>query len=257
MSRWIFCLALLVALPAGGDEAQHATWDYGPNGPERWAELSEDWWLCGEGYHQSPIDLSDWSIGKGDVWSSEYRPTTLEIAHTEHVVDIVDNGHTIQVTYDMGSTLTVDGKPYELKQFHFHAPSEHTVEGEHYPVEMHLVHASKDGALAVGGIFFAEGPRNPSFDPLIEGLPDAPGESVHFENVTIHIDEFLPEHDFAWYYQGSLTTPPCTEGVTWLVAHQPVRMSAEQIEAFTSRLSGTNRPTQPRNGRRITAERVE
>ena len=122
-------------------------WGYeGDEAPEKWGALSPAYALCAQGMHQSPINIETSAVAKGVKWKFDYKNTTLDIAFNEHVEEILDNGHTIQVTVEEGSTFTFEGKAYSLKQFHFHAPSEHTVDGMHAPVEMHLVHQSEDGS---------------------------------------------------------------------------------------------------------------
>jgi carbonic anhydrase len=239
------------------DQEHGATlqWGYeGDEGPEHWAELSDDFALCANGTMQSPIDLGEavpMAAGEGTGLMWDYGTGALSIARHEHVVDILDNGHTIQVTYDEGSTLTAGGIEYELLQFHFHAPSEHTIDGRHYPMELHLVHRAQAGELAVLGVFVEEGEPNLVFDALIEGLPSAAGEERHFEDVEIDVDAFITSGDEYYRYEGSLTTPPCSEGVHWAVLTEPLRASAEQIAALDAAMPANNRPVQPLGSREV------
>ncbi len=232
----------------GSGQAVH--WDYdSEHGPDGWGDLSPRFSACKSGLEQSPIDLdSSAPTEKGDA-EREYEPASLEIAHHEHVVDLLDNGHTIQVTYDEGSVLRERSKPFELKQFHFHAPGEHTVDGKSFPMEMHLVHSGDDGELTVVAVLITEGKHNNSFDPVLSNLPDSPGDSRSLEHVTVDIDELLPDDNRHYRYQGSLTTPPCSEGVNWFVIVSPVELSPEQITVFSEVLHKNNRPVQPLNGR--------
>ena len=239
-------------------EAEHTGavhWGYeGEEGPEHWAGLSEAYALCGSGTSQSPIDLTGAVLmapGEGTGLLRDYGTGALSIARHEHVVDFLDNGHTIQVTYDEGSTLTVGGIEYHLRQFHFHAPSEHTVDGQHYPIELHLVHQSETGGLVVLGVFLEEGEPNPVIGALIEGLPAAAGEESHFEHVAIDVDAFIPSIDEYYRYEGSLTTPPCSEGVRWAVFTEPLAASAEQIAALDAAMPENNRPVQPLGAREV------
>ncbi len=235
-------------------EAPH--WGYGPDdGPDSWASLSPVYATCGKGSQQSPIDIADASYGEQRNWQRKYSSIPVVIEHTEHVADIVDNGHTIQISGDKASTLVIEGKAYVLAQFHFHTPSEHKVNGRQYPMEMHLVHQSADGQFAVVGILIEEGAHNSNYDLLIENLPDAPGEKRHLENITVDIDDLLPEDDKAFSYEGSLTTPPCLEGVHWLVAQKAVQLSAAQLKQFSRRIHRNNRPVQPLNDRLINVVR--
>ena len=153
--------------------------------------------------------------------------------------------------------LTFADRTYELKQFHFHTPSEHTLDGMHFPMEMHLVHASESGELAVYGVFFLRGEHNPMFDPIVQNLPAGPGDEVHVEGVAVDLADMLPETADCYSYSGSLTTPPCSEGVSWFVAMDPIEMSAEQIEAFTCRLRQNNRPPQPLNDRVVSRVEIQ
>lgn len=243
------CLAPVVTL-ASEEPAPH--WSYGrEDGPSRWSSLDPAWALCGEGRAQSPLDLVRAEETDIDAPTRGYGSTSLWIAHQEHVVDILDNGHTIQVDYDAGSTVTAAGRAYELQQYHFHAPSEHTVAGRAYPMEMHLVHRSAKGEILVVGVFIEEGAHNPAFEPVWANLPATPGERRHLEHIKVDIDDLLPPQGRQFRYKGSLTTPPCSEGVDWFVLVEPIQLSESQIRKFTELFSRNSRPTQPRNGRTI------
>jgi carbonic anhydrase len=150
-----------------------------------------------------------------------------------------------------GGTLTIDKARYELLQLHFHAPSEHTIEGVHYPVEMHLVHKSSQGELAVLGVFFEEGDHHAALDSLTQNLPAQEGEAFEPEGVSIDVSDLLPETGSFYRYPGSLTTPPCSEGVLWTVLIDPVEISEEQCSGFTSALGRNNRPVQPLHEREV------
>src|SRR5687767_1541448 len=142
-------------------------WSYSQeDGAEGWAKLSPVYAACGSGKSQSPVDLLT-EVGKGTVqWKIDYKATSLHIAHNENVQELINNGHTIQVTPEAGSSITYGGKIYQLKQFHFHTPGEHTINGKHFPMEIHLVHESDDKSLAVIGVLFNEGNHNSNFDQL-------------------------------------------------------------------------------------------
>jgi carbonic anhydrase len=220
--------------------------------------LSPVYAACGNGKSQSPINLLP---SQGDGATSlkmEYKTTSLRIAHHEHVDDIVDNGHTIQVTVEEGSTITLNGKVFTLKQFHFHTPSEHTLDGKHFPMEMHLVHQNEDGSFAVAGVFFEEGKKaNENFAKLIEHLPNAPGETKHLADTKLDLQLHIPKNNNAYHYKGSLTTPPCSENVDWLVLRERISLTADQLKAFSSRLNNNNRPTQALNDRKITVDQIK
>ncbi len=232
-------------------------WGYGEDdGPMQWAALSPDYATCASGREQSPIDLVAATTGEQAGMSRNYKVASLRIIRHEHIVDVIDNGHTIQINYDEGSTLQIGGASYELKQYHFHSPSEHTIEGQHLPMEMHLVHQSTEGELAVLGVLIEEGDHNPAFEPVWANLPDEVGEEVHHQHVAVNVDDLLPADHKTVRYQGSLTTPPCSEGVSWFVAVEPIELSADQIAAFTSIFQGNNRPVQPLNDRTVSVDRV-
>jgi carbonic anhydrase len=226
-------------------------WSYeGESGPASWGTLNPEWLPCGDGKSQSPIDIDQ--AGADDPATT----ASLQVTHAAHVADGVNNGHTIQINYSQGDVLTVDGQPFDLVQYHFHSPSEHTVKGQHHPMEMHLVHKSADNRLAVIGVFIAEGVHNAAFDPVWSSLPATKGAETHLENVMVDVNQLLPTSMESYRYDGSLTTPPCSEGVEWIVMTTPIQMSPEQINAFRSIISGNNRPTQPLNGRAVETDHV-
>ena len=240
---------------ADREQAEAVYWGYeGGEGPERWAELSEEFALCGSGTRQSPIDLAGaapMAAGTGAGWLIDVSIGQVADMGRGHVVDVLDNGHTIQATYDEGSTVTAGGVEYHLLQFHFHAPSEHTIDGRHFPMDVHLVHQSDAGDLLVLGAFIEEGESNAAFQTLIDGLPSAPGEERRIENVVIGGDGFMPRTDEYYRYEGSLTTPPCSEGVRWVVFTEPLQASAQQIAALNAAMPENNRPVQPLGSRDV------
>jgi carbonic anhydrase len=239
--------------------ARPVHWTYeGEEGPEHWAKLSPAYALCGEGKNQSPINIEKLDVSTGANWRLNYKNTSLRIAHNEHMNEIIDNGHTIQATVDPGSSFTFENKTYNLKQFHFHTPSEHTIDGQHLPMEMHLVHQSEDGTLAVIAVLFKEGEKpNQNLAQLIAHLPNAKGESVHLENDSINVKLQVPPDSHAYHYIGSLTTPPCSENVQWLVLRQMIIVTPDQVKAFSSRVGANNRPTQPLNGRHVKLDELK
>jgi carbonic anhydrase len=244
------------SVPPAPTSARPVHWGYGGDeGPANWAGLSPAYAMCGEGKHQSPIDITSATAGGTATWSFNYASTSLRIAHTEHMEEIVDNGHTIQVTVAEGSTFTFGDKTYQLKQFHFHTPSEHTIDGQHAPMEMHLVHQAEDESLAVVGVLFKEGKTlNPNLAKIISHMPRTKGESKHLENVVLQISDHIPQQTEAYHYIGSLTTPPCSEDVQWLVLKAPMIVSADQIAAITAVIGPNNRPTQPLNDRGLSLD---
>lgn len=220
-----------------------AHWSYdGASGPDRWNALDAGNAICKTGGVQSPIDLAN-----------ALRVPALPGLKTDYAttrVKIVNNGHTFQVNVDKGSSLNIDGKRYDLLQFHFHTPSEHTIEGKTYPMELHLVHQATDKSLAVIGVMSVEGAPNAVLGRFWERLPKAAGEID--TSVSIDVKDLLPRAaDDYFTYSGSLTTPPCTESVRWIVLKQPVQMSKAQILTFRSVFPNNARPIQPLGSRFI------
>jgi carbonic anhydrase len=245
------------SVTATSTSARPVHWSYtNEGGPKGWAELSPVYAACGSGKSQSPVNLLP-NPGAGSTgWKMEYKTTSLRIAHNEHVEELINNGHTIQVTPQEGSSITYSGKVFHLKQFHFHTPSEHTIDGKHSPMEIHLVHQADDQSLAVVGVLVQEGKHNSNFDQLIRHLPNAVGEKKTHDSVNINIAVHVPKDLYAYHYIGSLTTPPCSENVQWMVLKNPISMSKEQVNAFSSRLKNNNRPTQPMNERTLTIDDI-
>jgi carbonic anhydrase len=220
-------------------------WGYeGDVGPAAWGDLSHDYALCGDGANQSPIDIAELTESDLVNITFSYQPSDL---------NIINNGHTIQVNYDEGSYMEVNGQRYDLLQFHFHAPSEHHVTGQPSDAELHLVHKSADGATAVVGLFLLKGITNTFLAPVFDNLPaeEGPAETIDAE---VNADLFLPMGKATFRYSGSLTTPPCTEGVSWFLMTLPITISAEQLAAFTDIIDGNNRPVQPLNDRTVTED---
>ncbi|HOY76574.1 MAG TPA: carbonic anhydrase [Hyphomonadaceae bacterium] len=222
--------------------AHPAHWSYGgEGGPEHWAELAPDNKACSAGFQQSPIDL------KGAMTANVDAPHPRWTAARGGL--IVNNGHTIQVDVSTGGSIALDGKDFALKQFHFHHPSEHTIDGKQYPLEVHFVHAAKDGDLAVVGVMFAEGEANTNLDAIWATAPAREGKAaIAFE---IDPSKFVPAKSSAYRYEGSLTTPPCSETVHWTVMAQPQTVSAGQVAAFSSLFPWNARPVQPLNRRYV------
>ena len=234
-------LAMGIALLGGGAaRAGEVNWTYqGEEGPEHWGSLSADFAACSAGAMQSPIDVSGTAAGGGGEAVFDYRDTALEL---------VNNGHTVQVNMGGDSTAILAGRRYTLLQFHFHSPSEHTVGGRHYDMEVHFVHRSDGGKLAVVGVFMEAGGANGALQTLWDHISAEPGTKT-VAGVSINAAALLPATHGFTAYAGSLTTPPCSEGVSWFVMKQPVSVSSAQIEAFRAIMPANNRPAQPLNGR--------
>lgn len=232
-------------------------WHYeGHAGPAKWGSLSPKFTACGEGRRQSPIDITKPARGATSPLKTKFPPAELRIAHHQHIADAINNGHTIQINYPGGDTLALGDEAYELVQYHFHNESEHTVAGKHFPMEMHLVHKSADGRLAVVGVLIAEGAHNTAFDPVWANLPKVKGVETHLPAVKVDVDALLPAARTSYRYDGSLTTPPCSEVVKWIVMTTPIQLSKEQIGAFTALIRDNNRPVQPLNGRPVFTDAV-
>lgn len=178
--------------------------------------------------------------------SFAYDPTPLRV---------LNNGHTVQVNYEHGSTMTVEGKTYELVQFHFHAPSEHAIDGKLCDMEVHLVHRNSEGKLAVISILMNVGRENLALREIWQNLPRQVGPENLVQRNVVNAHDFLPHNATHYRYMGSLTTPPCSEGVNWFVMSQPIEVSREQVEQFASIIGANNRPLQEVNNRLILAPR--
>jgi len=226
---------------------EHAVhWGYSGNeGPSHWGDLSPKNLSCKEGKNQSPINLKDKTavsttgLGGLDIY---YRDVPLKV---------INNGHTVQVNYPLGSYIKVGGDRYELLQFHFHTPSEHQKDGFNYPMEAHLVHKDGEGNLAVLGIIFQEGEENPALNILLSNLPKKVGKLEIHRRASLNPARFLPGNTEFYKYSGSLTTPPCSEGVYWMVFKQPIDVSAEQIQKMNELMGDNARPVQPNYARSL------
>lgn len=240
-----YCLAKAAGADPGPDhEAYHGKpyWSYeGETGPAHWGELSADFKSCQLGLQQTPIDLTSGVSGQVDSVSFDYTPLPLRIVH---------NGHTIQVNADPGCSCTIGTTRYELVQFHFHHPSEHLLDGKTFDMEVHFVHKSAAGALAVVGVFFKPGAHNAGLAPIFEQMPKSEGPEVKAPG-RFDPAAFFPKSRGFFRYTGSLTTPPCSEGLTWTVFREPVEASHEQIRQFAALFVNNARPVQRRNSRAL------
>lgn len=220
----------------GHELHQAPHWSYtGETGPQHWSTLSEDYVACGDGTQQSPIDIDTFSV-------IDARLTDMQIDWNSQVrLDVMNNGHAIQDGAPDLGTATLDGREYTLKQFHFHAPSEHTVDGRHFPAEAHFVHAAEDGSLAVVGVFLEGGGDN----RLLEHTMAAASPVVGTTHIGVEDPRtLLPADRSVFHYQGSLTTPPCSEIVSWNVLQTPIQVSDESLARLTELSNNDNRPVQ-------------
>lgn len=224
--------------------AQHAHihWSYdGEGGPDNWAKLDPKNTLCASGQRQSPIDIRDGIKVDLEPIAFSYRPSTFRV---------IDNGHTIQVEVGDGN-ITLTGKTYELLQFHFHRPSEEKVNGRRFDMVAHLVHKSDDGQLAVVAVLFEVGAENPFIQTIWNNMPLEKNSSVAPPTTPLDLNKLLPADRSYYTYMGSLTTPPCSEGVLWLVMKQPIQISQDQLNIFSRLYRNNARPIQSGAGRLI------
>ena len=219
-------------------------WSYSGNtGPDKWAELAETNSVCSNGINQSPINLQS-------PVEAELEP--LLINYSSAATDIVNNGHTVQVNIAAGSRISGSGQAFVLKQVHFHSPSENLIAGQSFPLEAHFVHADLQGNLAVLAVMFKAGLENRVLKRLWTKMPVQSGQKHSLSNFIIDISKLLPTDKSYYRYNGSLTTPPCTEGVRWFVLKQPVEVSMNQVQQFLDIMQHeNNRPVQPINARVI------
>lgn len=219
-----------------------SSWSYeGETGPESWGDLSEEYATCGTGQSQSPIDIPTGEARSGDV-------SGLELGYAGTELTLEDTGHGYKATPASENTLTIGEDSYRLLQFHAHTPSEHTVDGQSFPMEVHFVHQNDAGELAVVGVMVEEGAENGTYGPVVSALEAGQGSGT----ATVEdMAALMPESQEYYSYSGSLTTPPCTEGVRWIVMESPVAMSAAQLAVFEEAHGETNRPVVPLNEREV------
>jgi carbonic anhydrase len=230
--------------PAGCD----VPWSYeGATGPQHWGDLSPCYSACSAGLSQSPVDLGALEPSRLRAGLFHYGPTAIVL---------FNNGHTIEADYPLPAAYLVDGARFDLVQFHFHHPSEHAWRGRHYAMELHLVHRTAAGLLGVVGVFLEErpSPDNPHLAVLWQNLPATKGVRTYLP-VPFDAASLLPADHHGIRYIGSLTTPPCSEGVRWWVLDQAVPVSSDQVARFAALFHDNSRPLQPLNGRKLLAER--
>ena len=244
MMRYLTCapvifvlLILALTLTTCAQDHKSGHWGYdGAEGPSHWADLNPEFAVCRSGHHQSPVDIRNARKVDLPPIQVDYKPSPLHI---------IDNGHTIMINYAPGSFLHVGEKQYVLKQFHFHRPSEEHINGKAYDMSLHLVHADEQGNLAVVAVLLERGADNPLVHELWSDLPNEKEHEEQLDNVQIKAKDLLPS-DLGYYtFPGSLTTPPCTENVTWFVLEKPVTVSPAEIQRFEKLYRHNARPTEP------------
>ncbi|MCX7898100.1 MAG: carbonic anhydrase family protein [Rhodocyclaceae bacterium] len=222
-------------------------WGYaGAGAPENWSKLKPEYALCGSGKRQSPIDIRGAIRVDLEPIKFDYKPTQFRIT---------DTGHTIEVEVASGNTLTLTGKTYELQRIHFHRPSEERIQGKAFEMSAHFVHQSYEGDFAIVAVLMEKGSEHPQVQTLWNYMPLEVGMGVEPPGVVIDLAKLLPERREYYTYMGSLTTPPCSEGVLWLVLKQPIAVSPEQIAIFARLYPMNARPVQPTHGRLIKESR--
>ena len=219
------------------DKSHGPHWAYeGKEGPDQWADISHDFHLCREGHEQSPIDLS-WKKPKKNG-------RDIEFSYSSTAAKVVDNGHTIQVNFASGSKLSLEGKTFDLVQMHFHTHSEHSLSKKFFPLEAHFVHKNGKGELAVVGVFFKVGKSNSALESIWSAIPKKVGEEKLITSHDWTPASLLPSIKTHYHYKGSLTTPPCSEGVNWNVLNTPLEISEKQLGEFQKRYTANYRPVQ-------------
>ena len=234
-----FGLAAIAAAPA------HHHWSYsGRSGPAHWAEMDRQFTACGAGKSQSPIDISTKKIHRAALppLDFNYKPSALHI---------IDNGHSIQANVDPGSSLRVGDDSYDLVQLHFHHPSEERLDGKRFEMEAHLVHRDSKGKLAVVAVLLDRGSENAMVETLWQHLPGKRELESSPNGVSIDPAELIPPNHSYFTYIGSLTTPPCSEGVRWLVLKSPQTLSKQEIATFAAHYPNDARPIQQLNHRNV------
>lgn len=242
-------ISLTAGFSAIADEANKTPnqWSYtGNTGPQHWAELSPENVLCGAGKNQSPINIKSNKTGN-------YKQPAIKLNYNLIVADEIKNtGQTVQVDMRSGGVMTLDGEKFELKRFQFHTPSENTFNGKHLPIEVQFIHENDKGELAVLAMLFVPGKPDATLNRLWKDLPMKAGESARLDSNALKTIE--SESSFSNYYRfnGSLTTPPCTEGVRWVIMQTPMSVSKEQLQTLQAALKdNNNRPVQPLNARMV------
>ncbi len=237
----IFSLVLSFFLFGCKDHDAHFSYE-GKTGPACWGDLKAEYSACKNGKAQSPINITG---------PFEKTSAKLKFNYSSASLNVINNGHSIQVNYPGESTLIADGKEYKLLQFHFHTPSEGAINGKQSDMVAHLVHKSNDGVLAVVGVYFNIGKENKLIKTIWNNIPDKEGEEKNYPTEKYNPEKLLPKNKSYYSYMGSLTTPPCSEGVHWFILAKQETVSAEQVEKFKSIFPKSARPIQPLYGRKI------
>jgi len=241
------CTVFLTLKSAAQEQHPGQHWDYGSTlGPSHWGELSPEFRVCSTGHRQAPIDIRNAKQAKLPELVFDYKPSPLRI---------VDNGHTIMINYAPGSFVVIGDQRYQLKQFHFHRPSEEKINGKGFDMSAHLVHDDGKGKLAVVAILLQAGEDNALIQEIWKDLPKEKAKEEVWDGVKIDLTQILPQDRSYYTFAGSLTTPPCSEDVTWIVLKHSTSISHAEIEQFSRLYRNDARPTQPLYGRTVQASK--
>jgi len=246
------------ATPIGPKPVNGMQWSYqGSAGPDRWAELDPEFGLCGTGSRQSPIDITEAYSGylvENRYWrgAPQLEPLDpLRFVYYPGPLHIIDTGRGIRVnSYHTGSYFRFGQRKYDLQYFQFHTPSEHRIAGHSYPMEIQFAH-SENSASGVVSVLVSEGIHNSALDRLLNALPGEVGKEDTYKVLKVSAGDLLPRDKAYFHYSGSLTTPPCTEGVQWFVLKHPISASEKQLERFRAAIGDNARPVQPLDGRKV------
>lgn len=254
MKKWLLSAVLLAVSASANAEETHADehkmkkhaaahWGYeGESSPEHWAKLSEKFKLCGSGANQSPINIKS---------NFDVELPAIKFNYAGKVTKVVNNGHTIQVDIAKGSSIDIEGQTYDLKQFHFHTPSENTIDGKSFPLEAHFVHRNREeNTYAVVAVMFEEGAENALLKSIWAKMPKEARKTAELDE-NLAYPTLMPEDKDYYRFNGSFTTPPCTEGVKWMVLKKPMSASKEQIKQFFDTMKHANNRNIQKTGARV------
>jgi len=234
---------MLLLCAAASVQAAEPAWTYrGERGAEHWAEMKREWAVCGKGQRQSPVDIVSAKRGPAAPLRFDYHPTALRV---------VNDGHTVRVRFANGSKLYLGSEALALQQFHFHTPGGDKLGGEEFPMGMHFLHKSASGRLVSLVLLFRQGAENPALKSLLPNMPAQGLPEQSLGQVQVDPAQWLPANKGYFRNEGSLTAPPCTEGVLWLVMKQPLEASAAQLQALHRLFPDNARPVQPLHGRAV------
>lgn len=238
------CFAAGVPSAWAGEATPAPHWQYvGEHGPAHWGRMQKDFETCGLGKRQSPIDI------RGAKKQADLPELAFDYAASP--LKIVNNGHTVQVNLAAGSRVKTGEQSYKLAQFHFHTPSEERIKGKPADMVAHLVHKDEAGKLAVVAVLIKQGKENAALKAVFDNMPIGAGPVHSVEGLDINVADLLPAKRGYYHFEGSLTTPPCSEGVSWYVLSTPVEASSAQIQAFRKLYKHNARPVQPLNDRTV------